>query len=281
VSELSYCGEQVERYDRDRYMTCLFAPEPRRERLFALYAFNLEIAKTAEVVSEPMLGEIRLQWWRDAVAGIYDGNPRAHAVVGPLAEAVAAAALDRGLIDSLIDARARDLDAEAEAPPTLAALEAYAEGTSGNLARLALAVMGAEGGAAEAAGRHAGIAWALTGLARAVPFHARQKRCYLPEDLMGEAGLGLGELYELRSSPALARVVGEIANRAGRHLAEARAHRRGLPRSALPALLPVVLAQGYLTLLARRGHDPFDPAVQAGLPGGIWRLAWAWARRRY
>ena len=64
---LSYCGQEVRKYDKDRFLTALFAPADRREALFALYAFNLEIAKTREVVTEPVLGQIRLQWWYDAI----------------------------------------------------------------------------------------------------------------------------------------------------------------------------------------------------------------------
>src|SRR3546814_19441352 len=60
----------------------------QREHLFALYAFNHEVAKTAEVVSEPMIGRIRLQWWRECLDGIYDGAARQHEVVQPLAEPI-------------------------------------------------------------------------------------------------------------------------------------------------------------------------------------------------
>src|SRR3546814_13598357 len=90
---LSPCGALVERHDPDRYLASLFAPEAQREDLFALYAFNYEVAKTAEVVSEPMIGQIRLQWWRESLAGIYEGRARQHEVVQPLAHAVAARAL--------------------------------------------------------------------------------------------------------------------------------------------------------------------------------------------
>ena len=57
----AYCQNQVRQHDRDRYLTALFAPPARRPGLFALYAFNLEVAKVREAVSEPMLGHIRLQ----------------------------------------------------------------------------------------------------------------------------------------------------------------------------------------------------------------------------
>src|SRR5207244_12479744 len=51
----SYCAELLRRQDSDRYLTALFAPSDRREALFALYAFNLEIARAREAVSEPFI----------------------------------------------------------------------------------------------------------------------------------------------------------------------------------------------------------------------------------
>ena len=280
-TRLSTCADQVRRQDRDRYLTALFAPAERREDLFALYAFNLEVAKTAEVVSEAMVGRIRLQWWREAVDEIFGGRPRAHAVIGPLARAVDRHGLPRAPFDRLIDAREADLDGEP--PADLAALEAYAEGTAASLFALALSVLGSPadlGPAAEAA-HHLGVAWALTGLARAVPFHARQKRSYLPADLTSAAGLDTAELFELRASPALGRVIEEIAACATDHLQAVRRLRRDLPRAAAPLLLFAPLAEDHLRQLRRAGFNPFDPKVQAERPGTVWRLAWASWLRRY
>ena len=283
-TELSYCALQVRRQDRDRYIAALFAPAARREDLFALYAFNMEVARTAEVASEALLGQIRLQWWRDSLAELYEGRPRHHAVVEPLAGAVRRHGLSRGHFERLIDAREFDLDGAA--PETLAALETYAEGTGASLVLLALEILGVRGddeAAREAgtAGRHMGIAWALTGLARAVPFHARQKRLYLPADLTAEAELEVGDLFELRTSPAVCRVVEALAARAAEHLAAARDLRPRLPGAALPAMLLAPLAAAYLTDLARAGYDPFDPRLRARPPGQVWRLLLAYLRRRY
>lgn len=280
-TRLSYCADLVRRQDRERYLTALFAPAGRREDLFALYAFNLEVAKTAEVVSEPMIGRIRLQWWREAIAGLYDGRPRTHAVIGPLARAVERRGLPRAPFDRLIDAREADL--AGEPPADLAALEAYAEGTAASLFALALGALGSpadEGPPAELA-HHLGLAWALTGLARAVPFHARQRRSYLPTTLTQEAGLDDAARFDLRASPALARVVERLTTRAAEHVRAVRRLRGELPRSAAPVLLFAPLAAGHLSRLRRAGFDPFDPAVQAARPGTVWRLAWAALMRRY
>ncbi len=278
-SSLSYCARQVRRHDRDRYLTCLFAPAGRREGLFALYAFNLEVARTAEVVSEAMLGRVRLQWWRDALEEIHAGRPRRHEVIEPLARAVQAHALTREHFARLIDAR--ELDLEKEAPDTLARLEDYAEATSAGLVLLALEVLGADDEVSQRAGRHIGIAWALAGLLRAVPFHARFKRLYLPRELSEAAGLDFGALFALRTSPALAEVVRQVAARAGEHLAEARALRPQVAKAALPALLPATLAGHYLGLVAKAGCDPFHRVLQGAAPGNVWRLARARLLGRY
>ena len=100
-TELSYCARHVRAQDRDRYLTALFAPGERREDLFALYAFNLEVAKTAEVVSETMIGRVRLQWWRDCLEETYAGRPRHHAVAGPLAKAFCSEAYFKAAGDSI------------------------------------------------------------------------------------------------------------------------------------------------------------------------------------
>src|ERR1700726_180635 len=86
---LSPCAGLVRRHDRDRFQTALFAPAADREALFALYAFNFEIARVRESVTQPMLGQIRLQWWRENIAAAFEGGPvRAYPVVGALSVAI-------------------------------------------------------------------------------------------------------------------------------------------------------------------------------------------------
>ncbi|MEQ8356966.1 MAG: phytoene/squalene synthase family protein [Kiloniellaceae bacterium] len=279
MTGLSACGALVERHDRDRYLSSLFAPEAEREQLFALFAFNHEVAKTAEVVSEPMLGRIRLQWWRESLDGIYGGVERQHEVVLPLAEAVRAKDLPRALLEAVVDAREFDLDAEP--PEDLEALRHYAEGTSTVLLRAALWILGAADPASREAAEHLGPAWAYLGLLRALPLHARQKRCYLPADLCADAGVDLQEVFELRSSPALRRVCGVLAEAAGQNLKAARRPAGRVPQAALPALLIARFADLYLRRLSVAGCDPFAEAVQAPAPGRVWRLAWGHWRGRF
>jgi phytoene synthase len=276
---LSYCAAELRRHDPDRFLTALFAPAGRREELFALYAFNLEVAKTREAVSEPMIGRIRLQWWRETIAGIYAGAPRRHAVVQPLAAAIARAKLSRAHFERLIDGRESDL--EEEPPADLAALVDYAEATSASLAALALEVLGAAGEAAERAARDVGIAWALVGTVRAVPFHARFRRLRLPRALLDAAAVTPVSLFDHGDRTGLPKAVAPILAHAAERLAAARRRRGEVPRAALPALLPATLASRYLRELRRAGNDPFalpPPRRRASRP---LRLALAAATGRY
>jgi NADH dehydrogenase [ubiquinone] 1 alpha subcomplex assembly factor 6 len=278
-SDTAYCLEQVRRFNRDRYLAALFARSGPRADLMALYAFNLELAKIREVVREPMMGLIRLQWWRDCIAEVHGGKVRRHQVAQPLAAAAARHGLPRESFDRLIDAREADMDV---APPAdLAALRAYAESTGGTLQELAVRIVMDSGRATDpalSAARDLGTAWALIGLVRAIPFHARAKRVYVPQALMAEAGVAVDDLFELRPGPGFATAVGRICGEAGRLMAKAQAALPEPPRAAFPVFLMAVLARRHLASLAAAGFDTFDRRVADQPPATPWPLAVAWLR---
>ena len=109
-TQSSFCANSVRRNDPDRFILTMLAPSAMRESLFALYAFNVEIARTRELVSEPPLGEIRLQWWRDDVEAFYANAVLRHGISSLLCDTITAHALTRSNFDRLIDARSADLD---------------------------------------------------------------------------------------------------------------------------------------------------------------------------
>jgi len=276
---LSPAAALVRLHDRDRFQTALFAPVAQREALFALYAFNYEIARVREIVHEEMLGRIRLQWWREAVEAAYAGRPpRRHEVVVPLTAAIRECGLSRSHLDALIDAREADLDPGP--PATLAALETYCEESSGRLMLLAGETLGLSGGA-EGSLRHAGIAYGLAGLLRAMPYHAAAGRSYIPAALGVETGLDAADYRSGRSSPALRAAVAVVATRAQDHLAAARGNRTAIPRRGLAAVLPAVVASRFLARLRRAGHDPFARALAVPDPLQSWRLLGAVLRNRF
>lgn len=252
------CLDNVRRMDHDRYLTALLAPDAARGKLIALYAFNAEIARVREMVSEPMLGQIRLQWWREAVEGIAAGEVRGHEAAVALNEAFGADINVAGLT-ALIDARERDLDDEPFAD--MAALREYCARTSSGLMRLAaLALSPTDAPDAEATIRDAGIAYALTGLLRALPLHASQGRLYLPLDLLGAHNVDPHTIFAGEMSEGLRAIMQVVADEARKHLTVARATPK-LPRVLLAGLLPASLCDAYLDQMTTTGFDPFREPV--------------------
>ena len=243
----------------------LFAPAARREALFALYAFNYEIARVRETVTQPVLGQIRLQWWRENIAAAFEGGVTRHQpVVEALAATIRRLSLTREHFDRLIDAREGDL--EDEPLENLIALENYTEATSSRLVYLALEALGADTPATIEAGRHIGIAYALAGLLRSARFHTGSGRRPIPTEFNKNLDTP-GKVAELR----------QIASQ---HLEAARGLVGAISRQALPALLPAVIARQSLARLKRAGHNVYDAAIAAPDPLQVWRLAAAMLSKR-
>ncbi|MDE2573875.1 MAG: squalene/phytoene synthase family protein, partial [Rhodospirillales bacterium] len=200
---LSPLGALVRRHDPARFLTALFASPARRETLFALYAFNHELARAREVASEPMLALIRLQWWRE----VAEGARRRHEVAGPLGEALDAGALPAAALGAMIAAR----EAEAEpAMPSLAAWRAYVDGTAGALAEAAGHALGAPEAVLPRL-RALGAAYGVAGQLRNIAALASQQRCLLPEDVLAAHGLTTHQVVAAPATAALAPVRAALA----------------------------------------------------------------------
>lgn len=158
---IAACAALVERGDPDRFAAVMAAPVAARARLFPLYAFNLEVARAPWVTKEPLIAEMRLQWWRDVVS---EDHPRAHEVAGPLHGLIREASLPIPVLDALIAARQWDVYHDPFAD--FAAFDAYLDATGGGLMWLAVC---ATGKGDEAAARDLGWATGLAGYLRAVP----------------------------------------------------------------------------------------------------------------
>ena len=254
-------AQLVRSVDFDRYLSTLFVPQAQRTELNVLYAFNYEVARIAETVSQPIVGQIRLQWWRDRIAELYRGVAIEHPLVEALGRLIATRSLPRDMFDELIDARELDLE---QAPfPNLESLEDYANATSGHVIRLAARTLGARD-TLDADGRSAGIAYALVGLCRALPFHAARRRLMLPLDQVAEAGVSIEAIFAGTAGERLRPLVGEIAARALVHLDAGRT--RSIPRGVLPVLLPASLVRLYVRKITLPGFDVFHDASEISIP---------------
>lgn len=228
------CAELLERGDPDRFMAVLAAPLPAREILLPLYAFNLEIARIPWVASEPMIAEMRLQWWRDILTEPF---PRAHPVAAPLHALIAGAGLPVDVLDRMIEARRWDIWREGFAGE--ADLDRYLDETVAGLTWLAACALGADPRAEEAV-RDYGWASAVAAFLRAVPELEASGRHPLPD--------------------RQERTIATLARRGLDRLERARSASHRIPRRARPALLA-----GWQTapLLQQAARDP--AAVRAGL----------------
>lgn len=264
------CSELVQSYDRDRWTATLLAPEAARPALFALYAFSTEIARIRETVSQPTLGEMRMVWWREALEGARAGEAASHPVAAAIRATIADHHLPLHPFLALIEARRFDL--YDDPVPDLGFLEGYAGETSASLFRLASLILaeGADPGGADAAG-HAGVAYAVTGLLRALPFHARQGRCYVPADLLARHGLAPADVTQGRDSPALRAALAELRAHARRRCGEARAGLRAVEKRARVAFAPLGLVPLYLDAMERRDYAPHADVIDAP----PWRKHWA------
>ncbi len=269
-SNFAHCEALVREADPDRYWASLFAPADKRPHFHALYAFNFEIARVRESVREPMIGEIRLQWWRDALQGEARGDVKANPVAAALDDTIVKFRLPRQSFVDLIDARIFDL--YDDPMPNLNDLEGYCGETSSSLIQLSSIILndGKDPGTADAAG-HAGVAYAITGLLRAFPLHARQGQLFVPEDILTRHGVVRDDIVTGRGGPGLTGALMDLRAIARKHLDQVRTLRATIPTAAQPAFRQLALVQPYLKLMEQRDYDPLHTPVD--LPQ--WRKIWA------
>lgn len=251
--DTNYIADLLRREDRDRYLTTLLAPARVRVDLMILYAFAAETARIRGQVSEALIGRVKLQWWMDVIAAIYEGKgaPKGNPLTQGLASIIQRHSLTRAHFETLLTTRTRDMVTEDEsAMRTAADVEAYAEGTAAPLTWLALEILGARDAAAQEAGRHAGVAYALTGILRALPAELTHNRLFFAQAATGT------------DQAAIAALARDLSATAAHRLALARA--QNVSRAAIPALLPASIAGRYLAQVIKRGSDIFDPRVAHG-----------------
>ncbi len=255
--------------DPDRYFSALFAPAPRRPFLFALYAFHAEVGRIAETVREPMLGAIRLEWWRETCEAASKGMARNHDVARGLTELFAQCPVGLADFEALIAARAFDSSADRHAD--FAALEAYVDSTSGAVMRLAARILiGDPTPRLDQTLRQAALAYGLTGLLRALPFHNGRHKLYLPLDLLSALHVTPEDFFHLeQGEPRRTAAVRQVALKARDHFLCARQAPR--PGPALAAILPAALVPVYLRKLSLGRDVPIHRRQMALLSAAMKR----------
>ncbi|MGH6852122.1 MAG: phytoene/squalene synthase family protein [Methylocella sp.] len=274
--DYAYCEGLLRREDKDRWLASLFVPLEFRPHIHALYAFSLEIARVGKIVSEPLLGEIRFQWWRDALEGAAEA--KANPVAAALLDTIARFDLPQAPLRELIVARAADL--YGDPLQSVAALESYTDATCSNLLRIAARILdGEEPAASLDAALHAGIAYGITGLIRALPRNCARGQVFVPAGILQAHGASHDDFIAGLASEGVMAALADLRARARKHLDIFYAKLPGLPDKSRPAFLPACLCEPYLRLMEQPGYDPFKTVIE--LPQ--WKRQWSlWrASRRW
>jgi len=255
--------------DYDRYLAALLSPADAREDLLALAAFHGEIARIAFTVREPGIGEIRLQWWREALQ-----DAEASDTGAPLADAVRAmtrrAGLPVGDLIAIIDAYNGLLYPGALADAgAISAFADAAQGAAFRLAALRLAQAKSDASNDRTAAGEALITAAGQAYGRVQLLRALSVLCALGRNPFGD-----------RAAAGWQPTVQPVMAEAREWLNKARLETRAAPTYVLPAVLPVALVEPYLAALEKLGAEVASEEAAISPLSRVWRIFWARKRGR-
>jgi len=272
----AYCADLVRGHDFARYASSLFVSADQRRALLALYAFNAEISRVREQVSQPLPGEIRLQWWTDVLAGTARGGVEGSPVATELLLAVRDFNLPIQPLLQLI--REHQFDLYDDPMPTMAALEGYISETSSALFALAARVAAPTFQQIDHLARHAGLAQGFAAVIAALPRDASHRQLFLPLQVLQHHGSGIEEVFSGKQTPKMRAAIDQLLGEARQHLSTALALLVEAPPGARPAFLPLALVRRDIARLSRADNDPFVPLLPSRL-STLWTL-WRASRSR-
>lgn len=273
-ADAAFCTDLVRARDFRTYAASLFVMPDVRRAWIALAAFNAEVSYVRDHVSQPLPGEIRLQWWRDVLTGEGQGSrgeAEANPVAAELLLAITRYDLPVETFVRLIDAHV--FDVYDDPMPDMAALEAHCHDTSAAMYALRAKVLGASSSDVARVADHAGIAEGLTDVMLALPRHAARRQLYLPGDLMSLQGVIAEEVFLSQGNASLKDVLAHLRREASSQLEQALALLENAPSAASPAFLPLAVIGKVLTRL--ESSEPFAPPTlsRLGILWATWRAA--------
>ena len=269
LDSAAFCADLVRSHDFIRYASTLFVAPDRRRALLALYAFNVEIARVREQVSQPLPGEIRLQWWTDMLADQGRGSAGGNPVAAELKRAIDQFLLPVEPLSRLIEEHQFDL--YNDPMPTMAALEGYLTDTASALFALAARIAGSPTAEVEHMARHAGLAQGFTDVISALPRDASRRQLFLPQQLLESSGSNMDEVFSGQATPRIRAALDQLIAEARQHLETSLALLSDVPREIAPVFLPLAVVRRESERISRPDADPFRPHVRSRL-SILWTL---------
>jgi len=270
----AFCADLVRSHDFIRYASTLFVPAELRRPLLALYAFNVEVSRVHEQVSQPLPGEVRLQWWTDMLAGAGHGGVEGNPVASELLLVIRNFRLPVERLVRLVEEHQFDL--YNDPMPTVAALEGYANDTSSTLFALAARIAGPPSAEIDHLARHAGLAFCVVQTINALPRDAARRQLFVPLQLLEKHGSGMEQVYAGRQTPQARAAIDELTGSARQHLDTALALLGDVPKQLRPIFLPLAIVRRDLERLSRADNDPFVPRLRSRF-STLW-LTWRASR---
>jgi 15-cis-phytoene synthase len=276
LESAAFCADLVRSHDFSRYASTLFVPPDQRRGLLALYAFNVEIARVREQVTQPIAGEIRLRWWTDMLAGAGHGGVEGNPVAAELKVAISNWRLPAERLSRLIEEHQFDL--YNDPMPTMAALEGYINDTSSALLALAGRIVGAATGEIEHLVRHAGLAQGLAQVTAALPRDAARRQLFVPLQLLEQNGSGIEEVFAGKQTPNLRAALDELLAEAQHHMQTAFKLLADVAPEVRAGFLPLAVVRRDLASMSGANVDAFAPRSTSRLRT-LWTL-WRASRSR-
>ena len=258
-SSAGFCADLVRNHDFVRYASTLFMPAPRRRALLAIYAFNVEISRVRDHVSQPLPGEMRLQWWTDMLAGAGHGGVEGNPVAAELLRVIRDYRLPVEPLSRLIDEHQFDL--YNDPMPSMAALEGYINDTSSALFALGASIAARPSEAIDHLARHAGLAQGLVQVIATLPWDAARRQLFVPLQLLESHGSSMEEVFSGKQTPKARAAIDQLIGEARGHLKTAFELLRSVPPEVRPVFLPLALVRRDLKRILRADSDPFVPRV--------------------
>lgn len=269
--------DMAKAHDYDRFLCALYGDKDLRPILITLIALNYELGKIRETVSEPMVGDIKLAWWREAIEGIFAGKVRNQTILQSLDSINSKHGLDEKLLLEMVEAR--EVDFEDSPMDNFEDLRSYALKTGGNLGKIAVtSLKGTE--LEQRAAYLIGGAWSLVGILRAVEFQAMTNHTLLPNDILKEQDVSLSQLAKGEGAEKLAIIYKKILDEAKNMIAEARKLCPKPTKKIFPVFLPAVIAGSYIKSLEIGQTSPENFGSRGAL-GLQLKLFWANLRGRF
>ena len=264
-----FCADLVRSHDFVRYASSLFLPARQRRAVLALYAFNVEISRVREVVSQPLAGEIRLQWWTDMLAGTGHGGIEGNPVADELNLVIQHSELPVERLSRLVDEHQFDL--YNDPMPTMAALESYLNDTFCTLFALAAEISGWRIPEIEHLARHAGLAQGMARVVSAFPLDSSRRQLFLPLQLLERQGSSMEEAFSGKENPKVRAALDDLLGNARVHLDAALTLLESMPPEVRPAFLPLAVVARELRRMSRADTNLFTPSTTSRLRT-LWTL---------